>query len=76
MNTSLTESAEILCQIADSKVKGVSAEILSGDPHDHNSFENKNAVFSKSFEGAEATEDGFKAVIPPCSVVKFLVERA
>ena len=29
-----------------------------------------------SVGGAEATGDGFKAVVPPCSVVKFLIERA
>ncbi len=73
VNTSLTESAEVLCQIADFSVTGVSAEILAGDPHDHNSFEDKNAVFSRPFDGFEKTADGFKTVLPPCSVVKFLV---
>jgi alpha-N-arabinofuranosidase len=73
VNTSLTEKAEVLCQIADFSVTGVSAEILTGDPHDHNSFEDKNAVSSRPFDGFEKTADGFRTELPPCSVVKFLV---
>ncbi len=36
-----------------------------------NTFDNKNTVGICSFVGFELTEDGFKTIIPPCSVVKF-----
>ena len=74
VNTSLTESAEVACQIADFKVSGISAEILTGEAHAHNDFENKNAVSTCEFSDYEAAADGFKTVLPPCSVVKFTIQ--
>ena len=73
VNTSLTESAEILCQVADFKVSGITAEILTGEVHEHNSFENRNAVATRAFDGFETTADGFRTVLPPCSVAKFVI---
>jgi len=73
VNTSMTESAEISCQIADFAVKGITAEILTGEAHDHNTFENKDVVKTVAFDGFEATADGFKATLPACSVVKFVI---
>ena len=74
VNTSLTDRAEILCQVADFKVSDITAEILTGEVHAHNSFDNKNAVstwdFTRSFK---KTSDGFQTVLPPCSVVKFVI---
>jgi len=69
----MTESAEISCQIADFAVKGITAEILTGEAHDHNTFENKDVVKTVAFDGFEATADGFKATLPACSVVKFVI---
>jgi len=74
VNTSIDAAAEVQCQIADFALSGITAEILTGDAHDHNSFENKNAVSVSEFKDYEATSDGFKAVLPPCSVVKFLIK--
>ena len=73
VNTSLTDAADIHCQIADFALKGVTAEILTGDPHDHNDFENKNVVGIREFKDLELTADGFKVCVPPCSVVKFII---
>jgi alpha-N-arabinofuranosidase len=73
LNTSLTETAEIACQVADTQVKAITAEILTGDPHDHNDFENKNVVETKPFTDFTLTADGFIATLPPCSVVKFII---
>ena len=73
LNTSLTESAEITCQVADTRVTSVTAEILSGDPHDHNDFHHKDTVGIKPFTDLTPTADGFTATLPPCSVVKFTV---
>ena len=73
VNTSLTEAAEIACQVADFAVSDISAEILTGDPHDHNDFENKDVVHTVAFTDFVQTADGFKTTIPPCSVVKFII---
>ena len=43
------------------------------DPHDHNTFEDPDAVKTVGFGDFELTADGFSATLPPCSVVKFLV---
>ena len=74
VNTSLTEAAEIACQIADFKVGTVTAEILTGEPHDHNSFDHKDTVKTMPFTAFTPTADGFTAAIPPCSVVKFIIQ--
>ncbi len=73
VNTSLDEAAEICCQIADFKASEVKAEIVTGEAHDHNTFEEKDVVSIKEFTDVELLADGFKTVIPPCSVVKFTV---
>ena len=39
VNTSMMESAEVDCQIADFQVKDIVAEVLMGEAHDHNTFE-------------------------------------
>ena len=73
-NTSAENTAEIKCQIADYSVKNVRAEILSGKPHNCNTFENKNCVKTEEFKDFSLTADGFIAQIPPCSIVKFIIE--
>ena len=74
VNTSADEAADIHCQIADFTLKELSAEILTGDIHDYNSFENKNVVGTKVFNDFEILADGFKTTIPPCSATKFVIK--
>ncbi len=74
VNTSVDDDAEIHCQIADFKVKELSAEILTGNMHDYNSFENKTAVVTKKFVDYKELSDGFDTTVPPCSVVKFVIK--
>ncbi len=74
VNTSADLPAEIECQIADFKVSEIAAEILTGKMDAHNTFEANDTVNTASFAGFEQTEDGFKAVLPPCSVVKFAIK--
>lgn len=73
-NTSADESAEICCQVADFNAGEIKAEILSGEIHAKNDFENGNRVTIGEFTDFTETADGFKAVIPACSVVKFLIK--
>jgi alpha-N-arabinofuranosidase len=74
VNTSVDDSAEIHCQIADFTLKKLSAEILTGEMNDYNSFESKNVVGTKVFSDYEMLADGFKTTLPPCSIVKFVIE--
>ena len=73
-NASLTESKEIKCQIADTKIKSIKAEIITGNCRDKNEFDKDEVVKLNDFTDFEATEDGFVANIPPCSVVKFIIK--
>lgn len=73
-NASLTESYEIKCQIADTEISSVKAEIVTGNARDYNTFDNKDVVKTGVFTDYSLTNDGFIAKIPPCSVVKFIIK--
>ena len=73
VNTTLSEDIEISCQIADFNPAEIKAEILCGEAHEHNTFENAEAVKSEAFTAFEKTADGFKCTVPACSVVKFVI---
>ncbi len=73
-NSSATEAVEIKCQVADTEVSEIKAEILTGDIHDKNDFDNASNVTISEFGGFEKTSDGFIAQIPPCCVVKFVIK--
>lgn len=74
-NTSAEKSVKLKCQIADASVKSIRAEILTGDIHDKNDFDNKNVVGTVEFSDFKKNRDGFTAAIPPCSIVKFVIEK-
>lgn len=74
-NTSSVKSAKIKCQIADTKVDSIYAEIISGECHDKNDFVNQNKVKTVEFIDYKKLKDGFTAVIPACSVVKFVINK-
>lgn len=73
-NISATENIEIKCQLADTQVTEIKAEILCGDIHDKNDFNNKENVKVVDFNDFEILADGFVATLPPCSVVKFIIK--
>lgn len=73
-NCSASEAVEIKCQVADTSVTKITAEILTGDIHDKNDFENGERVTVKAFNDFEMTADGFIATIPACSIVKFIIK--
>ena len=66
--------AKIKCQIADRKIKSIKSEILCGDIHDKNDFENADNVKIEEFTDFRQLKDGFTATLPACSVVKFIIE--
>lgn len=73
-NLSADNAAEIACQIADRKISSVSAEIVTGAMDDFNDFDSEEKVFIREFTDFTPAEDGFTAVLPPCSVVKFIIK--
>lgn len=73
-NCSASEAVEIKCQVADTSVTEITAEILTGDIHDKNDFEDGDKVTVKAFADFEMTADGFIATIPACSIVKFVIK--
>ena len=75
VNTSLYDSADVHCQIADFAVNCIAADVVTGEVHAHNTFENKNAVICREFDGFDKTADGFIATLPPCSVVRFIIKK-
>ena len=74
-NTSATKSAKIKCQIADTKVGEIKAEILTGECHAHNTFDDAENVKIAEFSDFRKLKDGFTATIPACSVVKFTITK-
>lgn len=74
VNTCSERNAQIDCEIAHTAIASVKATIISGDIHSGNTFEDKYMVVEKEFTDFEITENGFKAVLPPCSIVKFTVK--
>ena len=74
-NTSSVKSAKIKCQIADTRVDSIYAEIIRGECHDKNDFENLDNVKTVEFIDYKKLKDGFTAVIPACSVVKFVINK-
>ncbi len=74
-NNSSTKSAKIKCQIADTKVENIYAEILTGECHQKNDFDNADNVKTVEFNDFRKLKDGFTVTVPPCSVVKFVINR-
>lgn len=73
-NTSSKKASKIKCQIADTKVSAIKAEIITGECHEKNDFENCENVKISEFTDFRKLSDGFTSTIPPCSVVKFVIE--
>lgn len=73
-NTSSNKAAKIKCQIADTRVSSITAEILTGECHEKNDFDNTDNVKTVEFTDFRKLKDGFQANIPACSVVKFVIK--
>ncbi|MBR3149836.1 MAG: alpha-N-arabinofuranosidase [Eubacterium sp.] len=74
-NTSPTKAEKIKCQLADTRVGEITAEILSGECHDKNTFDDGDCVKTEQFTDFRKLKDGFTATIPACSVVKFVIKK-
>ncbi len=74
-NLSLEEASEIETEL-DVNVKSVSGEILTGEMHEMNTFEEPEKVQIKEFNETVVSESGLKFIVPACSVVHLTVETA
>lgn len=73
-NLSLTEDREIQGIFADTTVKNVKGEILTGKMQDHNTFEKEDVVHSEAFSALEVNGGKVTFTIPACSVLHLEVE--
>ena len=67
VNCSPDESAEICCRICNFDPVSADAEMLSGDPHSHNTFTENDAVRLMPLE-SQLTDGILRTVLPPCTV--------
>ena len=72
-NLSATEGKKIEALIADSNVKAVEGEIVSGEIHAHNPFESPDVVKKTEFNGASFADGKICLEIPAASVVHLKV---
>ncbi|MGL1890404.1 MAG: alpha-N-arabinofuranosidase [Spirochaetaceae bacterium] len=56
--------------------KSLTGEIISGKMDDHNTFEVPESVIKNNFDNFTITDNGFEAVIPPCSIVKIVAKNS
>ena len=75
VNTSASKGAKVKCQIADTTVKNITAEIITGGIHDMNEFDTEEKVSVSDFTSFKKRRDGFTADLPACSIVKFIIEK-
>ena len=68
-NLSLEENYEVESVFADSRVKAVKGEILTGDRSAHNTFEAPNEVHTEEFAAVSVDGDRIRFTVPACSVL-------
>jgi len=68
-NTSVSDSYEVESLLAGYEVKSAKGEIVTGKMDDHNTFEEKEVVKTKSFDSIKVNGDKLTYSIPPCSVL-------
>lgn len=73
-NTSLTEGTEISCDLCDFPGKEAEARLLTGEAHDHNTFDAPENITIKP---ADVKLEGRKLSIelPPCSVAEIRIKK-
>ena len=73
-NASLTDAAEIEAVFAETPVKSVKAEVLTGDMKAHNTFEAPDEVHTVEFTAVAVDGCKVKFTAPACSVLHLEVE--
>lgn len=71
-NCSVSDDAEISCDISGLSVKSAEASIVTGECHALNDFDSPESVSAKDFD-VSLNGSGVSAVLPPCSVVSVII---
>ncbi|MCL2321697.1 MAG: alpha-N-arabinofuranosidase [Oscillospiraceae bacterium] len=74
VNTSDSESREILCRIGGASAKSFASKILTGAINAHNDFDNPNQIKPKSFDDIKMAENGLCFTILPCSCLEITIK--
>lgn len=73
-NASLADCTEVEMVLAETAVKSVKGDVVTGDMKDHNTFDAPEVVGSKSFEVSKVEGNKVVFTIPACSVLHLEVE--
>lgn len=73
-NLSIDKAYDIEGLVTDSAVKSVSGEIVTGEIHDHNTFDDPEKVVKKNFDDCKIVDNNLKFTIPAASVLHLSVE--
>lgn len=71
-NCSLSENEQLT--VYGLKGNVLDAKILTGDVHDHNTFDNPDKVKPVEYTAYKETEEGFELSVPPVSVISIHIE--
>lgn len=74
VNTCPKREAEIDCELPHFEVSSVKSSVICAEMHEMNTFDNKTAVTERDFSDFTVKKNGFTAVLPACSVVKFTIK--
>ena len=73
-NLSVNESKTLDIRVPGASVSVLEAKIVTGDIHDHNTFDDPAKVTEKDFDGYKVTESDLNVVLPPASVTMFRIK--
>jgi alpha-N-arabinofuranosidase len=73
-NLSADQSYEVETEIDGRKASQTVAEIVTGEMHRMNTFEEPENVHKESFDGVQLTDTGLRFAVPPCSVLHIAVQ--
>ena len=74
VNLSAEKDYDIEAVIAETEIKSVSAEIVGGEMHDHNTFDDPEKVTKKAFDAVKANDGKISFSIPKNSVMHIIAE--
>ena len=72
-NESVSEDYPIDVILDSGKAAAVEGMILTGEMHEHNTFDNPEQVKCTSFDDVKLADDGLKLTLPKCSVLHLTV---
>jgi alpha-L-arabinofuranosidase len=72
-NTSCTDALDVKLELLGADASDVSGRILTGAMNDKNTFEQKECVSVKPFDGFRKVQDGLMVTLPACAVAELTI---